>query len=65
MIVNSTPNSGNANNVRNVNTTGQLRKELMIHGLLLRVNELLTVLIMVRIRMLEWDSDHNVHKLFN
>ena len=24
MIVNSTPNSGNANNVRNVNTTGQL-----------------------------------------
>lgn len=26
MIVNSTPNSGNANNVRNVNTTGQRRK---------------------------------------
>ena len=24
MIVNSTPNSGNANSVRNVNTTGQL-----------------------------------------
>lgn len=24
MIVNSTPNSGDANNVRNVNTTGQL-----------------------------------------
>ena len=24
MIVNSTPNSGNANYVRNVNTTGQL-----------------------------------------
>lgn len=24
MIVNSTPNSGNANGVRNVNTTGQL-----------------------------------------
>jgi hypothetical protein len=24
MIVNSTPNSGNASNVRNVNTTGQL-----------------------------------------
>lgn len=24
MIVNSTPNSGNANNVRNVNTAGQL-----------------------------------------